>query len=149
MPEHILITTPRNVGLRLFRMLIRWAQQYKDVPFSLSQGKVKATCPCTAHAISAPVSGAAAVLHLARAEFRANTHLHDDDHILRQNAINRAMVALQHLKLDMAPRLDQWRCMRAAHRDRDGVLYGVGQVVQHTRHKYKGVVYGVLAGWWG
>ncbi len=133
-----------SVPLRLFRMIMRWAHSYKDMPFTLSQGKVKATCPhhhATHTVIHHPLRGATSIMQLARAEFRANKHTYNEQ--LRQDAINRAMVALQYLKMHMQPLLDHWRHMRAAHLDRDGVLYGVGQVVQHVQHNYKGVVYGI------
>lgn len=127
-----------SVPKLLYRALLRWAKDHKDVPISIRTVDVYKVLPeIGGGAIS--LRGSTAVHDMCRWAFRQNRNLTG---AAANYACDRGMEALRLLNSEYAALAHSMRITRASRTDRQGVDYKIGQVIVHRWYGYRGVIYG-------
>ena len=152
-----------RLGRNLYRQLIRWCKNTdKAIPLSSFIPPVTLKPPhveqaslqnwqhfsglalppnskVQAHQMTVPIANSEDAANLFRVVFRMNRG--ETNHEVFKQRISTAFEALKslnQLSSGLASLLEQ----REKHLDRDGVLYCVGQVVQHKAEKWRGIITG-------
>lgn len=127
-----------SVPKLLYRAILRWAREHKDVPISIRTVDVYNVLPEMGGA-AVSLRGSSAVSDMCRWSFRQNKILTG---AAARYACDRGMEALRILNSEYAALARSMRVTRASRTDRQGVEYKVGQVFVHRLYGYRGVIYG-------
>lgn len=155
------------MGRTLYRQLLRWCQDTgSDIPLSsfvppvtttpsivdqaalerLANGEdtfIRSLLPSNAilgeHQMTVPVRNAGELRNFFRAIYRMNVSPTDaQTQTERVNMAFETLRSLNELSEPLRSLLDE----RAKHLDRDGVAFSVGQVVQHKKDRWRGIILG-------
>jgi hemimethylated DNA binding protein len=151
-----------RLGRNLYRQLIRWCRNTdKTIPLSSFVPPVTLKPPhveqeslqnweyfsgllpphskVQAHQMTVPIATSEDAANLFRVIFRMNRE--ETNHEVFKQRISTAFEALKSLN-QLSGGLASLQEHREKHLDRDGVLYCVGQVVQHKTEKWRGIITG-------
>ncbi|KAL4443743.1 hypothetical protein ABPG75_011480 [Micractinium tetrahymenae] len=128
----------RRLALTLYRATLRWSRANADVPFSLKASDVYWLAP-QLRGTPLALQDAGAVAAVARQAFEACRNLTGAE---AHEALDRGLEGVRLLHTTYAEQLQAMRDTRRDRGDKTGVKFAVGQVFQHKKFGYRGVVFG-------
>lgn len=141
-----MIHTDSRVPRTVYRHLVRWCRQNKDIPVAWKFPVIHHLPPdCNERLFkklppqTVQPTNVQELLKFVRILFRSHCN---DDKKKKKKRLDDAFHALREVNRLTTQVVLPLKHERESHRDRTGVLYRVGQVVRHADEKWRGVVVG-------
>lgn len=121
-----------------YRALLRWSARCGDAPLRVNKEHLQEVCPALSHASYYLMPDSGGLRSIIQWQFRRK----DNSLSEAEEPVVQAFAALKLLNSQYEPRLQMLEDLRMSHKDRHGIDFHIGQVVQHKQRGYSAVVTG-------